>query len=157
MTKQQRSRSWHWAVSWLVYALASVLMTWPLVGNLDTHLAGQDASAYVLPTDAHTEQDYRIAHRFSNGTGLVRPIVVLDGDDDAPALRIYMCWLRGKGENDGDQYTITMSGQKRGIRTSAAGGCAFCCTQIIAFFFQRNILTTRKRTLCPRPYLSSGI
>jgi hypothetical protein len=44
--KQQRGRSWHWAISWLVYALVSVLMTWPLIGNLDTHLAGQDADIY---------------------------------------------------------------------------------------------------------------
>ena len=46
MTKQQKSRSWHWAISWLVYALVSVLMTWPLLGNLDKLLAGQDADIY---------------------------------------------------------------------------------------------------------------
>jgi len=70
----------------------------------------EDASVYVLSTDAHTEQDYSIAHRFSNGTDLVRPIAVLDRDGDAPALRVYTCWLRGKGEDDVDHYTITVTG-----------------------------------------------
>jgi hypothetical protein len=70
----------------------------------------EDASVYVLSTDARAEQNYSIARTFSNGTDLIRPIVVLDRDDDAPALRVYTCWLRGEGSDDVDQCRITVNG-----------------------------------------------
>jgi hypothetical protein len=77
---------------------------------LTTRPVYEDASVYVLSTDAHAEQNYSIARTFSNGTDLVRPVVILDRDGATPALRIYTCWLGGAGPNDVDQYQITVTG-----------------------------------------------
>ena len=41
-----RKTAWHWSISLLIYAVVSVLMTWPLVANLGTSLAGHDRDIY---------------------------------------------------------------------------------------------------------------
>ena len=45
MTKRH-NLSWHWSISLLIYAVVSVLMTWPLVANLGTSLVGHDTDIY---------------------------------------------------------------------------------------------------------------